>query len=96
MAFHTVSDATGGPGAHCLELGALDPAELSVFATLIEQRRPLPIYLGDVWRCDVCLYECREIGPMADHIIAAHEPEPMNDADWQEMLADDRRSDRGL
>lgn len=96
MAFHMESDPTGDPGAHCLELGALDPEELSVFATLIAQRRPLPIYLGDVWRCDVCLYECRDIGPMADHILAAHEPEPMNDADRQERWADDCRSDRGL
>ena len=96
MAFHTETSLTGDAGAHCLEFGALDPEELSVFATLIDQRRPLPIFLGDAWRCDACLYECADIAQMAEHIIATHEPEPMNNEDWEEMLREDRQAERGL
>ncbi len=96
MAFHTESSPMGGSEAHCLELGALDAEELGVFTTLIAERRPLPIYLGDAWRCDACLYECGDIAQMAAHILATHEPEPMNNEDWQEMLRDDPQTDRAL
>jgi hypothetical protein len=94
MAFHVESDFLGNSGANCLSLGALDPHELSVFTTLIDQRRPLPIYLGDVWRCDVCIHECTDIGQMGAHIITAHEPEPMNDDDWEELRRDGREKGR--
>ena len=89
MAVHTTPNSLGDSGSKCLELGALDSHELTIFSVLIDQRRPLPIFLGDAWRCDVCTYETRDITAMENHIIAAHEPEPMNNADWQELLRED-------
>jgi hypothetical protein len=94
MAVHTKSHNAGCPGANCLELGALNSQELHIFSTLIDHRLPLPIYLGDTWRCDVCIYESADITAMEAHIIASHEPEPMNNADWEEMLRDDSAANR--
>jgi len=94
MAIRTESHDVGCSGTNCLECGALDPQELSVFSTLIKCRRPLPIYLGDTWRCDACQYECADVAEMENHIIEAHEPEPMNTEDWEELLDDDPATDR--
>ncbi len=94
MAIHTESHDAGCSSVNRLELGALDPRELSVFSTLIGCRRPLPIYLGDVWRCDICQYECTDISRMKSHMIDAHEPEPMNSEDWEELLSQDLGTDR--
>jgi len=87
MPIHTESNYVDCSNVNRLELGALDPRELSVFSTLIGCRRPLPIYLGDAWRCDICQYECGDISGMKSHMIDAHEPEPMNSAEWAEMLS---------
>jgi hypothetical protein len=80
-------------GAHCLELGSLNEQEMRLFSLLISHRRRLPIYLGDAWRCDVCEHECTDIEEMADHIVGTHEPEPMNTADWEELLHEDPEAD---
>jgi len=76
-----------------LEFGALSEQELSVFTTLIDRRRPLPIYLGDSWRCDACGVQCSDITEMADHILSAHEAEPFNDADLLELLEREMAAD---
>ncbi len=94
MAVHTTSNSLGDSGSKCLELGALDAEELTIFAELIDQRRPLPVFLGDAWRCDICTYESRDITAMEQHILAAHEPEPMNNADWEELLREEASSER--
>ena len=93
MAVHTKLRKADCFAANCLEFGALNSQELHIFSTLIDHRLPLPIYLGDAWRCDVCVYECTDITAMEAHIIASHEPEPMNNADWEEMLRDDSEAD---
>lgn len=96
MAVHTKSRNAACPDANCLELGALSPQELHIFTTLIDHRLPLPIYLGDTWRCDVCIFETVDIAAMEAHIVASHEPEPMNNADWEELLRDDSAADRAV
>ena len=93
MAVHIGTNLTGDDGIPCLEFGALDAEELSVFAMLIDQRRPLPIYLGDTWRCDVCLHECADIAQMGHHILTTHPPEPGHEDDWEEWLDDDLDAD---
>lgn len=93
MAVYTGPHDWGCSETKCFELGSLSDRELSLFSTLINHRRPLPVCLGDIWRCDACEYECRDIAEMADHILQTHRPEPMNSEDWVELLGGDTSSD---
>jgi NAD-dependent dihydropyrimidine dehydrogenase PreA subunit len=65
--------------------GFLNEAELTAFSPLIHHRRSLPIYFGDCWRCYLCTYECFDFFDMVDHLLQAHEPEPLNEADEAEL-----------
>ena len=94
MAVHTKPRNAGRTDGNCLELGALNSQELHIFSSLIDHRLPLPIYLGDAWRCDICIYESADITAMETHIMASHPPEPMNNADWEELLRDDSTANR--
>jgi hypothetical protein len=66
--------------------GFLGEAELTAFSVLILNRRSLPLYFGDCWRCYLCTYECFDFFDMVDHILQAHDPEPFNEADNAELL----------
>jgi hypothetical protein len=65
-------------------LGFLSDEELDGFTLLIDQRRSLPAFLGDCWRCYACIFECTDLLAMVEHILQAHEPEPFNKEDGRE------------
>ena len=65
--------------------GFLGEAELMAFSLLIHHRRSLPLYFGDCWRCYLCTFECFDFFDMVDHVLQAHEPEPLNEADEAEL-----------
>ena len=65
--------------------GFFDEAELTAFSLLIQHRRSLPLYFGDCWRCYSCTFECFDFFDMVDHILQAHDPEPLNEEDAREL-----------
>jgi len=73
-----------GPRDTVMHAGDLTPRELTFFFQLIQKRRPLPVYHGDYWNCQVCSFKCPDIEPMAKHMIDEHEAEPYNREDWFE------------
>jgi hypothetical protein len=64
--------------------GYFSDAELTAFSSLIDRRRPLPVYFGESWRCYSCAFECFDLFEMVNHILHAHGPEPFNEADVDE------------
>jgi hypothetical protein len=68
-----------------IPLGFLSEEELMAFSLLIDYRRALPIYFGDCWRCYLCTFECFDFFEMVDHLLKAHDPEPLNAADEAEL-----------
>jgi hypothetical protein len=77
-----------GPRDAVMHSGDLTPRELTFFFKLIQKRRPLPVYHGDYWSCQLCSFKCRDIEFMARHMIDEHEPEPYNEEDWSEEYQD--------
>jgi hypothetical protein len=65
--------------------GFFEEAELTGFSLLIRNRRSLPLYFGDCWRCSLCTYTCFDFFDMVDHILQNHGPEPFNEADVAEL-----------
>jgi hypothetical protein len=72
-------------GAQIVELGYFSELELDAFSLLIQRRRSLPIYLGDGWRCPSCGCERDDLFDMANHILASHSAEPLNEEDLLEL-----------
>jgi hypothetical protein len=56
--------------------GFFSERELVIFSKLILNRRALPVYLGDCWRCYDCIFESSDFEAMANHIMKAHKPAP--------------------
>ena len=59
-----------------ISIGYFDYEELAIFSRLINNRRALPVYLGDCWRCYDCIFESSDLEIMANHIMKAHKPAP--------------------
>lgn len=72
-------------GVQIVELGYFSELELDAFSLLIQRRRSLPIYLGDGWRCQSCGCERDDLVEMANHILASHSAEPLNEEDLLEL-----------
>jgi hypothetical protein len=72
------------------DIGGLSDDVLAAFAVLIDRRRSLPVFLGDMWRCCACGFEHRDVATMTDHILNTHDPEPFNQEDMAELLPTDR------
>ncbi len=77
-----------GPRDTVMHAGDLTPRELTFFFQLIKKRRPLPVYHGDYWSCQVCSFKCPDIELMAGHMTGEHGPEPYNGEDWLEEHQD--------
>jgi hypothetical protein len=59
--------------------GFFSEGDLVIFSKLILNRRALPIYLGDCWRCYDCIFESNDFEAMANHIMKAHKPAPVDE-----------------
>lgn len=66
--------------------GFFDEKELAIFFDLIQQRRPLPVFHGDAWRCSICDFWSEDFKQMAAHLLESHEPAPyVNEEDAVEQ-----------
>jgi hypothetical protein len=75
--------------------GFFDEKELAVFFELIQQRRPLPVFHGDTWRCSICDFWSDDFKRMATHLLESHEPAPyVNEEDFVEQNS--FRTNRGI
>ena len=56
--------------------GFFDEKELAIFFELIQQRRPLPVFHRDMWRCFSCDFCSERFEQIAMHLLESHEPAP--------------------
>lgn len=59
--------------------GFFNKKELAIFFELIRQRRSLPVFHGDIWRCFNCGFWAYDFEQMAIHILESHDPAPFVD-----------------
>jgi hypothetical protein len=59
--------------------GFFNESELAVFFELIRQRRPLPVFHGDMWKCFSCGFWSDDFERMASHLLESHKPAPFVD-----------------
>ena len=56
--------------------GFFDEKELAIFFELIQQRRPLPVFHGDMWRCSICDFWSNDFEQVATHLLESHQAAP--------------------
>lgn len=68
-----------------LRLDLLDNRVLTLLSNLVNNRRPLPICRGRLWRCYCCSFETADFELMVHHIMNVHGPVPFNEEDEIEL-----------
>jgi hypothetical protein len=68
--------------------GFFDEKELAIFFELIQQRRPLPVFHGDMWRCSICDFWSNDFEQVATHLLESHEPAPYVDEEDEEDVVE--------